>query len=39
MIRIAMELSHRIRPDKKIAPEEMKRAAEEILETDYGITL
>jgi transposase-like protein len=37
MIRTAIELAGRIRPEKRTDPEEMRRIADEILETDYGI--
>jgi hypothetical protein len=38
MIRTAMELSSKIRPEKKVVPEEHERTLEEVLETEYGIT-
>jgi hypothetical protein len=37
MIRTAMELAGKIKPERKRSPEEIRRAAEEVLRNDYGI--
>jgi hypothetical protein len=37
MIRIALELAGRIRPETRLSPEEMKRRIDEVLEAEYGI--
>jgi hypothetical protein len=37
MIRTAMELSNKIKPEKKVDPAEHERSLEEVLETEYGI--
>jgi hypothetical protein len=37
MIKTALELAGRIRPEIRVSPEEMKRRLDDVLEVEYGI--